>query len=384
MLVPSLGMGGMERVCVNYANLLCAHGYEVYVYNLTFDEELIVSDFSQKVVYKKNILEKVPSIRRATIKDILKGNFRIRNFKEWVKHGNPSKIYRKLITEDETAFDIEIAFYGGNLMKILMGSCQKQSLKLGWIHASTIESHFHLFKDCDEAIETYKKMDVLMCVSETVKEKAIDLFSEDVKAEVIYNPQDVKKIRALSQETIDDVQKKKYTFINASRIDINHKGFDRLLRAVSRLNEEKIDFDVWILGNGKDESAFKQMISKSKVDNIHLLGEKTNPYKYMKKADCYICSSRFEGFSMVVAEAILLGLPVISTDISGAREMLGNSEFGLIVENSEDGIYQGMKNLLSNQEMQSWIKKQALKHMDFLSEEVIYERFKEIINKYSE
>ena len=162
MLVPSLGLGGMERVCVNYANLLCEHGYQVYVYNLTSDEEIIVSNLSRKVIYKKDVLKKVPNIRKATMEDVLHGRFRIGNFKNWVKYGNPSKIYRQLITENENEFDIEIAFYGGNLMKILSGSCQKKSLKFGWIHASTIDSHFHLFKSVNEAIETYRSMDAFL------------------------------------------------------------------------------------------------------------------------------------------------------------------------------------------------------------------------------
>ncbi len=379
ILVPSLGMGGMERVCVNYANLLSSHGYKVYLYNLTFDDELIISNLNQSVVYKKNILSKVPNIKNAGVKKVLKGEFRLFSFEKWAKTTNPAKLYKKLITEDRNAFDIEIAFYGGNIIRILTGSSQKNSIKIGWIHASTIESHFHLFLNKNDAVKTYRKMDALLCVSDVVKEKALQLFGNDVNAYTIYNPQNTEKIANMSRETVSDISKDKFTFINASRLDINHKGLDRLLEAVNRLNCDGLNFDVWILGDGKDKDKFEDMLNKSGVSNIKLLGKKNNPYKYMSLADCYICSSRFEGFSMVVAEAILLGLPVISTDISGAREMLGDSEFGLVADNSTDGIYNGMKQLLEDEDTRNRIKQKAFEHKDFLNEESIYLRFEEII-----
>lgn len=380
LLVPSLGMGGMERVCINYANIFVNHGYEVYLYNLTFDDNMIINELSNKVVYKKNLLACVPNIKNAKFKDVVSGKFRFSTFENWAKKENPSRLYKKLITTRPDMFDIEIAFYGGNIMRIISGSCQRNSIKLGWIHASTIESHFHLFRNKENAVQTYRSMDALICVSNVIKDRALELFGKDTNAYVLYNPQNVSRIRRMAVELVEDIDKKnKITFINASRLDINHKGFDRLVSAIKKLNDDGYEFELWILGNGKDRKQVQQLIEENNVNNVKLLGERQNPYKYMNLCDCYICSSRFEGYSMVVAEAILLGLPVISTDVSGAREMLGDSQYGLVVENSEAGIYEGLRTFLSNADIRQWIKEQAEVHKNFLNESVIFAEFERIL-----
>ena len=90
----------------------------------------------------------------------------------------------------------------------------------------------------------------------------------------------------------------------------------------------------------------------------------------MAKCDLYVCSSHREGFSTAVTEALVVGTPVISTLCSGAHELLGcHNEYGMIVENSTKGIYQGMKQVLNNPEMLVEMKKQAEKRGTFFSRE---------------
>ena len=82
-------------------------------------------------------------------------------------------------------------------------------------------------------------------------------------------------------------------------------------------------------------------------EQVHLIGFKDNPYQYMKAADIYVSSSRFEGFSLAIAEAMILGLPVISTRCVGPLELLDKGAAGMIVECSAvslaDGIYKMAK-----------------------------------------
>ena len=70
-----------------------------------------------------------------------------------------------------------------------------------------------------------------------------------------------------------------------------------------------------------------------------------NPYKYLSQSDCLIVSSEFEGYGVVIDEARVLGKPVISTDVGDAKNILAEG-FGIICENSEDGIYKAMKEFL--------------------------------------
>ena len=383
ILVPSLGMGGMERVCINYANLFSSADYHVDLFNLTSGDEMILKNLSPSVRYVENISQNTPNLLRAGVKNILKRNFRICSTGDWLKKADPKTLYRRLITTDPDRYDIEIAFYGGHMMKVISGSLQQKSIKIGWIHSPAIETHFPLFRNKTEAIETYRKMDLLLCVSEIVRRRVLELFGEDISAKVLFNPNNTSLIRSLAEEPIDDLQKRKFTFINASRIDLFQKGLDRLVKVSKRLIEEGFDFDVWVLGNGKDDTEFQNLIRQNQLENVILaVGARSNPYKYLKNADCYLCSSRYEGFSMVVSEAVSLGLPVLSTDISGAREMLGDSEYGLVVSNDEKGIYEGMKALLQDDAKKEWIRNQAKLRKDFLSEQAIFSKLETILQEY--
>ena len=79
-----------------------------------------------------------------------------------------------------------------------------------------------------------------------------------------------------------------------------------------------------------------------------------------RHSDLYICSSRVEGFSTAVTESLVVGIPVVSTNCSGAYELLGkNNEYGVVCQNSEDGIYSGIKYILVDDRL-SYYKEKAL------------------------
>ena len=74
----------------------------------------------------------------------------------------------------------------------------------------------------------------------------------------------------------------------------------------------------------------------------------------------FICPSFAEGFSTAAAEALIVGIPVCTTEVSGMKELLGEkNEYGLVVENSENGLYQGIKELLGDHEKLGYYRKQA-------------------------
>ena len=126
------------------------------------------------------------------------------------------------------------------------------------------------------------------------------------------------------------------------------KGFDRLIKVHSRLISEGLYHHIYIVGSGEQQRELESLISQHKVMNtFHLIGFKENPYKYLSACDLYVCSSRREGFSTAVTEALILGKPVVSTCCSGAYELLGeHDEYGIVTENSEEGIYAGLKKML--------------------------------------
>lgn len=135
---------------------------------------------------------------------------------------------------------------------------------------------------------------------------------------------------------------------------MHQKGFDRLLDACSLLKSVHPNFHLQILGEGPERASLEAQITSLGLEHhVSLLGFRDNPYPYIKSADCIVCASRYEGFSTVITESLILGKPVVTTPCSGMDELLGNSEFGLITEDSVNGIYRGMKALLENSELRS-------------------------------
>ena len=80
----------------------------------------------------------------------------------------------------------------------------------------------------------------------------------------------------------------------------------------------------------------------------------------MKKADLFVCSSIAEGFSTVVSEAIILDIPIVTTNCSGMKEMLGdNNEYGIVTENNEEALYNGIKKILDDKELYNQYKEKV-------------------------
>ena len=232
-------------------------------------------------------------------------------------------------------------------------------MKISWIHVDLINEtkSEKFFKNRKNEIEVYNKFDKIVGVSEYVKKQFIEKYKiNQEKVYVRYNPIDEKYIEQFSNEEVNDIQKEKFTLCTVGRL-APQKGYDRLLSVVDKLNKDNFEFEVWIIGVGPDEDKLKTYMNEKNINNVKLLGYKTNPYSYIKKSDLFVCSSRAEGFSTVVSEAVILEKPVVTTDCSGMREILGqNGEYGLICDNNEDALYEALKDILSNKEKYEYYK----------------------------
>ena len=164
------------------------------------------------------------------------------------------------------------------------------------------------------------------------------------KTMFINNLIDYKKIIDKSNEKVDDFKKsKEVTFINIGRHDEKQKKLSRIIAATKKLNRDKYKFRVVFIGDGiDDEKYFKQA---NGVKNIEFLGVKENPYPYLKESDCLLMSSQFEGYPVVFVESMILNKPIVTTLVSDANKDI-KDKFGIVTENSLDGVYEGMKKFL--------------------------------------
>jgi glycosyltransferase involved in cell wall biosynthesis len=168
----------------------------------------------------------------------------------------------------------------------------------------------------------YPRADLIICKSYGMLDDMQKIFSFSNQKIVINNPYDIDKIESLSNEKADDFEfdtNKKY-IVAVGRL-IKLKRSEDLLITLSKL---PTSIEVLFLGDGEEK---ENLISFSKVLGIdnrcHFFGRVSNPYKYMSKCDFFVSCSETEGFPNVLVEAMICGLPVISSDcISGPREIL--------------------------------------------------------------
>lgn len=140
----------------------------------------------------------------------------------------------------------------------------------------------------------------------------------------------------------------KTNIVTVARIS-PEKGIDRAIAVFERLKKEGYSFTYHVIGGGKAYEEMCEQIRKNDLsDCIFLHGYDSNPYRYLKNADLFLLPSRNEAAGLVIDEARSLGVPVLSTRTVAAEETLSFHDCGWVCENSEDGIYTGMKDLLES------------------------------------
>lgn len=342
-LIGSLNGGGAERVLVDTLNNLPLEKYEI---------TLILVENSG--IYINELLSNIQVIYLTDMKKMSQKKWLYR-FIHYIPFG---LIYPFYVRE---RYDIEIAFLEG-LPTHIVGSSPYKSKKIAWVHTDMDENRWADidFKTESQQRKIYHRFDQIICVSEFCREKFIKRFGTDYSVTTVYNLVCDDKIKAKAEEINDDIpEKKRFTFISSGRFTVQ-KGFDRLLKIHKRLIEDGYMHDLWLLGDGIMKDDLEQYIKEYGLqETVKLLGFQRNPYPFMAKADCFVCSSRSEGYSTVVTEAFIINVPVISVRCSGASELLGNGEYGLLVDNNNNALYEGIKKILSDNALYERLKQKA-------------------------
>lgn len=147
-----------------------------------------------------------------------------------------------------------------------------------------------------------------------------------------------------SNEPIEEIKPNKILFINIARHDEDSKRLTRLIEASAKLVEHGLNFEVWLIGSGKDTELYRQMIEQLKLEKqVKLLGFKNNPYPYYKLADAYILTSEYEGFPVVFIESMINKLPIITT-VNVSDQMINiNNNYGMVIEKDINAIAKAME-----------------------------------------
>ncbi len=284
----------------------------------------------------------------------------------------PSQKRNALIKELAAGhYDVVIGVHAP--LAVRLASCRKQlkGVKLiGWVH----NSYEALFGEKSlyigpELCKHYKFQ--LEKLNETIVLCQYDAQQYHFPTKVIYNP-----LTLSPGEKATGTSKK---FLAVGRFSRLHKGFDLLIEAFRIFAEKNIEWTLDIVGEGVEEPIYKKLIKNYQLeDRIHIHPFTNHIQEYYSKAQVYVLSSRWEGFGLVLVEAMAHGLPVISSDLPTSQEIMG--DFGMYFS---VGDVKGMAKQMKQATQMDWQEKseQALQIAARFNIDTIIKQWKQLIDE---
>ncbi|WP_302013842.1 glycosyltransferase [uncultured Akkermansia sp.] len=270
-------------------------------------------------------------------------------------------IYQWRIAGD---YDVEVAFTEGLPTRLLAAAPEGKARRIAWVHVDLEARPWTqgpVYQSLKEERKAYTRFQTVVHVSQTVREAFERRFGAHPGSRVLHNPVDSDEVRSGVAAAVEVPEKKHFRIVSVGRLE-DQKGFDRLIAVLGRLKERGWPAELVILGEGSRRRELEgQAAALGVADSVLMPGFRENPYPWMASADLFVCSSRSEGMSTVVTEALVLGVPVLSVECSGVHEQLGMGRFGRMVENDDEALLSGLEDFLSGRESCAvWRERAAL------------------------
>lgn len=342
-LIHDLGQGGAEKVLVNLVNNMDRSKFDISVTALFgggVNEQFLKPDIRYRAIFSRDF----------------RGNSHI------MKLLTPKRLHKLLVREK---YDIEIAYLEGPSARIVSGCPFPDAKLVSWIH---VEQHTKAvaakaFRSYQESERCYSRFDQTVCVSEYVKTDFMSIYPALSNVSVKYNTNETSEILNKKDDPVETgtFSSEEIRLCGVGKL-MPIKGFDRVARIHKQLREDGYPIHTYILGEGPERQKLEAFIKDHDLeDSFTLLGYQTNPYKYVAKCDLFLCASTAEGFSTAATEALIVGTPVCTVEVSGMKEMLGeHNEWGVITKNNEEALYQGIKDLLDHPDKLAYYKEKAI------------------------
>ena len=384
-----LTMGGLQKILVEYLKLIDKNKYRIVL--------LIANDYGKKNLFLEeipknveiqfvrpyNLVSKIAELskKRKILNRVLLKGYRHKS----------KRVFKSIFLEKLSKLgkiDLIIDFDGG--LKSVLDNLKAEK-KIIWIHSS-IRKHK---QDNKSKISRYgeelKKYDKIIAICQEMKEEIKELYpSLSHKIEYIYNPLDCNNIIEQGNENIEKMTSYEKELIESdyflaiSRLDAVQKDFETLIEGYLILKNKGIKERLYIIGEGDGRVKIEKMIEeKNLTKDVILLGQKQNPYVWIKHSKLFIHSSRYEGLPTVLLEALMMDKFIVSSNCpTGPTEILTNPKAGELfnVGDANQLAEKVLKVLYDKDYQKELLKNIQLKKKEFeLSE--ITEKFHKTIEK---
>lgn len=363
LVSPSYGYGGANIVSANLGKELLAY-HEVYFfpYKFTTNFSGIPDERFFYIGSSTNVLQK--------------GSDKIRKGLEvlFTKEFTPSKYYQNefqnlcfYVEEKKLEVMILSSFESSVLFAEKLKKKYPKLKIISWMHESVSYSFGSLTKNYPRAFRGgLKASDAIVCLTHEDKETYVTI---NPKTKVVYNPV------FLNYQRTTELDQKIISF--TTRLDIQVKGLDYLVKVAQALPD---DWKVRVAGHGRPEQleAFKTLLEqedkKHKIEFVGSLeGEALANHYY--QSSLFLSTSRTEGLPLVLIEALFFGLPIVSFNHSGGKEILDNGKYGTLVPIGDTlAMASAITNLIQDKDaLLKWQQKALVRSKDFATEKIIHQ-----------
>ncbi|MBP7173655.1 MAG: glycosyltransferase [Cloacibacterium sp.] len=366
----SMEMGGVEKVLLSMLQNLDKDKFEITLLLNLFQGELrgeIPSHIRLEYLTKGK-----EDFSKNTIIQKFQLLWRRKKLNRFLK--NPKLIDETVLKEK---YDIEVAMTYADFDSVL-NSSNKNSKKIGWFHSNI---HTKGLKPLLPKItQQLQQFDELIFCGKNIETILLQEFPhlDFPEIHVVTNPIPIDEILQKSEEFTPE-KSDCPTFLGVGRL-YHIKGFDKLISAHAQLISEGFLHKVVILGDGEDREKLLKQIKKLGVENtFRLLGNRQNPYPYIKNCDFFVLTSQAEAYPLSVAEALILKKPIIATNVGGVSEMITHLQNGYLIDFSTREIYLAMREFLTNPKLVSELQKNLKDSEKAFDNQKIFDKVEKIL-----
>ncbi len=315
---------GTVRSLVNLCNNLDPEKFDITVMPVYRCENVIMDQFKPNIKIKKAF------------------GFYFQGFNRLVRFIPPAWLYHHFVGN---SYDIEVAFQCETPTRIIAHAHRADKVQVCWMHGYNNYPQY------------YKNIDKVVCVAEDNTARCRSELPYEADVRCCHNLLNDTLILKMGAEPADCPKGEGPLLVVVGRLS-PEKGYKRLVKILSDLKQEGFKFRLMIIGNGPEERTIRQTIDNLKMsDCVFMMGKQDNPHKFTSKADLYICSSFSESYQTASTEAAILGVPLLSTNVSGAQEMVDTCESGAVSDLTDESLKNELRKILQNPEVLTEWKK---------------------------
>lgn len=382
-VTKQLIMGGIERSLITLLNHISFDKFDVTIYVMKSGGELV--DQLPNEVKIKNIFGKetttIEKVRKYIRKGELITSFKTVLYTYLLKRGATSRFkeniyYSNMLPIEDVNYDLAIAYYIPTSLPVIytMNNLIAKE-KAAWIHSDvtefkTILPNYRVF---------YEQYNYIFGVSNFTVNKFNEIFPHlKERTSLFYNIFEKEKLELLSAQDESFYDKYEgFRILTVGRL-AQEKGYDLIPKVLSKLLEKGYDVRWYCIGEGNVREKLESMITDYNLEeHLILLGNKENPYPYIKDCDIYVQPSRHEAYCITVAEARMFHKPIITTD-TGASEQIKHGKTGLVVQFDEEKMYEAVKRLLNDDILRGKFTRNLSKETEDTKSEI--DKFNQITN----